>query len=482
MQISRAVQAAMPGEPGAFAAAIMTGDRSGMGQDTLRDLRASNLAHLLAISGLHMGLLTGFVFALVRLGFAAVPVVALRLPVKKIAAVAAMLVGAFYLALSGGNVATERAYIMVSVMFVAVLLDRRALTLRAVAMAAILVLVLEPIALTGPGFQMSFAATTALVVVFGWMRRLEMHTWPRWTRPVVSVFVSSLVAGLATAPIAAAHFNQISHYGLIANLLSVPLMGVLVMPAAVLAACLAPLGLAGIGLWLMEQGLRWILWVAHGVAAQDGALSHVVAPGPLVLPVFSLGVLGFILWRGRARALGLGVAALAFVLWSGTERPDLLVADDGALIGRMTPEGRALSKDRGSGFVAGIWLENDGAPVAQEVAAKRAGLTREGRQVTAMLGPYAVLHANGKTALAELVGCGGADVLVSNQVNAGARPCLVLDLSVLRRTGSVALSLDPQGALVLRTAREVTGLRPWNRQGAPDPGAPPLALLAARDQ
>ena len=482
MQISRAVQAAMPGEPGAFAAAIMTGDRSGMGQDTLRDLRASNLAHLLAISGLHMGLLTGFVFALVRLGFAAVPVVALRLPVKKIAAVAAMLVGAFYLALSGGNVATERAYIMVSVMFVAVLLDRRALTLRAVAMAAILVLVLEPIALTGPGFQMSFAATTALVVVFGWMRRLEMHTWPRWTRPVVSVFVSSLVAGLATAPIAAAHFNQISHYGLIANLLSVPLMGVLVMPAAVLAACLAPLGLAGIGLWLMEQGLRWILWVAHGVAAQDGALSHVVAPGPLVLPVFSLGVLGFILWRGRARALGLGVAALAFVLWSGTERPDLLVADDGALIGRMTPEGRALSKDRGSGFVAGIWLENDGAPVAQEVAAKRAGLTREGRQVTAMLGPYAVLHANGKTALAELVGCGGADVLVSNQVDAGARPCLVLDLSVLRRTGSVALSLDPQGALVLRTAREVTGLRPWNRQGAPERGAPPLALLAARDQ
>ena len=135
-------------------AAIMSGDRSGMGQDTLRNLRSSNLAHLLAISGLHMGLLTAFVFAVVRCGLVLIPGVGLRWPVKRIAAVAALAAGAFYLALSGGNVATERAFIMVAVMFVAVLLGRRALTLRAVAMAAIIVLILHPNALMGPGFQM----------------------------------------------------------------------------------------------------------------------------------------------------------------------------------------------------------------------------------------------------------------------------------------------------------------------------------------
>ncbi|MDH5799103.1 MAG: ComEC family competence protein, partial [Paracoccaceae bacterium] len=132
-KISGAVQAALPGEAGAFAAAIMTGDRSGIGQDTLDHLRASNLSHLLAISGLHMGLLTGFVFGLLRLAMALWPRLALNWPTKKIAALGALAAGAAYLALSGGNVATERAFIMVAVAFGAVLTDRRVLTLRAVA-------------------------------------------------------------------------------------------------------------------------------------------------------------------------------------------------------------------------------------------------------------------------------------------------------------------------------------------------------------
>lgn len=468
MQISRAVQAAMPGETGAFAAAIMTGDRSGMGQGTLRDLRASNLAHLLAISGLHMGLLTGCVFALVRMVLSLIPHTALRWPVKKIAAIAAITVGAGYLALSGGNVATERAFIMISVMFVAVLLDRRALTLRAVAMAAILVLVIEPIALVGPGFQMSFAATTALVVVFGQMRRFDLSKLPTWTRPVLSVFISSFVAGLATAPIAAAHFNQIAHYGLIANLLSVPLMGVLVMPSAVLAACLAPLGLAGIGLWLMDLGLRWILWVAHLVSSQDGALSHVVAPGRWVLPLLVLGLLFVVLWQGRARVVGTVAVIGAFGLWALTDRPTLLVADNGGLIGQMGTQGRVLSRAKGSGFVAGIWLENDGRPVAQEFAAARDGLTRDGRWVTARLGHYRVIQATGKTALADLAGCDGADVMITNQVDDTPRPCLTFDLRRLRQSGSIAFDLDADGHLQITTARDVTGTRPWNVHALPN--------------
>ena len=476
MAISRAVQEAMPGEAGAFAAALMTGDRSGMGQDSLAALRASNLAHLLAISGLHMGLLTGFVFAVVRYGLALVPPLALRLPTKKIAAVIALIVGAFYLALSGGNVATERAFVMVAVMLVAVLLGRRALTLRAVAIAAIIVLVWQPEALTGPGFQMSFAATIALVAVFRALRGAELHRLPRWTRPVLSVFVSSLVAGLATAPYAAAHFNIVSHYGLIANLVSVPLMGVLVMPAAVLAACLWPLGLAWIGLAVMEPGLRWILFVAQTTAAQPHAISHVIAPPGTVLPILTLAMLWLILWQGRARFAGLAIAALAFVIWQQGSRPDLLIADDGALIGVLGPEGRALSKPTGGSFSAGIWLENDGAPVAQDIAAARDGLQRDGRVVTALLGEWRILQVSGKTALATLQGCGGADVLVVNQVDEVARPCLVYDLTGLRGTGALAMDLTEAGDLRIDTASARAGNRPWNgRKGPAD-----AALLLSR--
>ena len=466
MAISTAVQAAMPGETGAFAAAIMTGDRSGMGQDTLTDLRAANLAHLLAISGLHMGLLTGFVFAVIRYGIALVPGLALRVPAKKIAAICALMVGAFYLALSGGNVATERAFIMVAVMLVAVLLDRRALTLRAVAIAAVIVLAWQPEAMMGPGFQMSFAATTALVAAFAGLRRFELWRLPRWTRPVLSVVVSSFIAGLATAPFAAAHFNQIAHYGLIANVLSVPLMGVLVMPAAVLAACLAPLGLWEVGLWLMDKGLAWILLVADVVSGRPGALSHIWAPHMAVLPVLTLGLLWALLIRGKARWGGLIGVVAAALIWAQSSRPALLVADNGGLMGVATLDGRALSKARGSGFVAGIWLENDGAPVAQDVAAARGGLQVGTRRVQAQIGGWKVMQVSGKTALADVVGCDGVDVLITNQTDTVARPCAVFDEIRLRETGALAMDVSADGALVITTAQQVAGARAWNGRTA----------------
>ena len=152
MDLSARIKTALPGERGAVAAALMTGDRTALSADLLRDLRRANLAHLLAISGLHMGLVSGFVFALVRLMLAAVPYIGLRVPAKKIAALAALTAAAGYLLLSGGNVATERAFVMVAVMLVALLFDRRAISLRAVAVAALIVLVLRPESAVKSGF------------------------------------------------------------------------------------------------------------------------------------------------------------------------------------------------------------------------------------------------------------------------------------------------------------------------------------------
>ena len=460
--LADAVHKQIDGEAGAFAAAIMTGDRSAMSQKTIGNLRATNLAHLLAISGLHMGLLTGFVFAVIRFGLALIPWIALRIPTKKIAAIFSLLIGAAYLALSGGSVATERAYIMVAVMLVAVLLDRRALTLRAVAMAATIVLIIQPEALVGPGFQMSFAATTALVLVFGQMRRFNTQRLPKWARAVLSVVLSSAVAGFATAPFAAAHFNMFAHYGLIANLLSVPLMGLVVMPAAVLAVCFAPIGGWGAGLWLMEKGLLWILYVADRVANIEGGLGHVIAPHAAVLPVLTLGLLWLSLWQGRARFAGLVVAIFAGVLWMQSTRPAVLIADSGGLIGVMGENGRALSRAKGSGFVAGIWLENDGNPVAQDIAAARGGYDVSGRETRVVLGAWKILQVSGKTALSALAGCGGADILIATVEDQIDRPCQVFDIIALRNTGSLALEVLENGDLKITTASDVAGNRPWN--------------------
>ncbi len=471
MALAAHVRKIVPGESGAFAAAIMTGDRSGMGQDTLQALRDSNLAHLIAISGLHMGLLAGFLFGGLRLMFLMVPPLALRWPIKKIAALGALAGAAGYLALSGGNIATERAFIMVAVALIAITLDRRALSLRSVAMAALLVLLIWPEALLGPGFQMSFAATVALVAVFAAKRDLpEYWRAPRWLSPVLAVCLSSFIAGAATAPIGMAHFNQVSHYGLLANLVSVPLMGLVVMPAAVLAALLLPFGLDWLALWPMRLGLDWILGVAHEVASWEGAVSHVPAPEPLVLPILTLGALFVILWQGRLRVLGVVPILIAVLLWQQTERPLVLISEDGALVGVMTAEGRALSKAVGAGFVAENWLENDGDGALQEEAAAR-WPEQDGQGIRHYdLAGFQLVHVQGKRAMAAFTGCGKNDIVVANTEPSKSMSCTVFDPESLSRTGATALVEEPGGLRVM-TVQDVAGHRLWH--GAAPKTPPP---------
>lgn len=452
MAASARIQSHLSGDVGGFAAAITTGDRSAMSRKALEDLRASNLAHLLAISGLHMGLLTAVVFAALRLLLVAHPWTALHWPTKGIAAVGALIAAAGYLALSGGNVATQRAFIMVAVALGALILGRRALSLRAVAVAATIVLVLRPEALMGPGFQMSFAATTALVAVFGVLRGIETGYLPRWAKPVFGVFVSSAVAGLATAPFAAAHFNTIAHYGLIANLLSVPLMGVLVIPAAVAALVLSAVGLEILGLWVMGLGLRWILTVADTVAQIEGARGYVPVPGPWVLPLIALGCLVLVLIQGRLRFAGIVSVVAAFMLWSVAERPDMLVSDQGTLVGWMTPDGRALSRAKGAGFAARNWLENDGDGDSQENAAAR-------------WASPPVIHLSGKRAVAAFQTCPIGHIIVSSvkSPELADHACLLIEPDSLKHTGALALTRDPQDQTGWRitTARAVAGDRLW---------------------
>ncbi|RPE71191.1 competence protein ComEC [Pacificibacter maritimus] len=478
-KLSLAIQNSLSGQAGAFAAAILTGDRSAISAQTVENLRASNLSHLLAISGLHMGLLTGVIFSTLRGILALIPYTFYHWPNKKIAAVAALIGGACYLALSGWNVATERAYIMVSMMFIAVLLDRQAITLRAVAMAAMLILLLRPEVLPEPGFQMSFAATTALVAVFSILRGFKvMYKWPRFLTGAFTVVLSSAVAGVATAPVAAAHFNRIADLGLIANVISVPVMGAVVMPAAVIAAVLAPFGLQHWAFAVMEPAIRWLLYVADRVAQIEGAVTWIKSPPTATLPLIALGGLFVLLWKGRSQFLGLLPVILGFLFWAGGDRPSLLVSSDGGLIGRMTAEGRALNKDTGGSFAASSWLENDGDFPSQTKAAAR-------YMPPLGLSGISIAHVSGRGWQARAdAACKSYDIVILNQdLDFSAElPCLMLDLSYLERSGSLAFFADPDG-IQIQTAHGASGIRLWT---APDIsigryGRAPVSPMVYRD-
>ena len=473
MKMSAAMQDRIGGQAGAVASALMTGDRSGISEATNRMMRDSNLFHIISISGLHMGMLAGFVYAATRLLVVAFQALGGRghtLPAHKLAAVVAILAAAAYLWLSGGGVATERAFLMVAVMLGAILADRRALSLRTVALAAVVILALAPEALLTPGFQMSFAATVALIVIYPpWQRMGARLPW--LIRPVVMLVLTSVVAGLATSPIAAAHFSRMAHYGVLANLLVVPVTGVLIMPMGPVAALLAPLGLEGPALWLMGLGTRWMLAVGEWVAGLDGAVSHVVQPGPLVLPLMGMGaVLAVLCWTGgwpwrNPRVLaGLAMIVAAGGLWFGTTRPVLLISGQGDAVGVIGPEGRATSKPKGGAFTVAEWLEKDGDGADQPTAAARPGWSGPSKERHAVLAETEILHLTGKgAAVVAAAACRTGVIIVSDQdIGAVAGGCRLLDLRPLRDSGAMAAFVQG-GALAWVSTADISGGRPWAR-------------------
>lgn len=453
-RLSAGIMGQVAADAGAFAAGALTGDQSQISAQVVDDLRVSSLAHLLAISGMNMAFLTGFVFALTRTGLALAPALALRINTKKVAAVLAFGVALFYLILSGANVATTRAFLMVMLLLGAVLLDRRVLTLRSAATAAFILLIWQPESLLAPGFQLSFAATIALIAGFAPAENfLRARGMPGWLAPGAMLVVTSVIAGLATAPFSAATFNRLSAYGLLANLLTVPVMSVL-MGAGAVAALLAPLGLSAPALAVMGWAAQWILGVAHWIAGLKGAITPVPQPGPWVVPLITIGALWVLVWQGRVRHLGLAALALGFALWGLEQRPALLISSDGVLAGVLGPQGRALSAPKGAGFAADSWLTDDGDLALQREAARRPGFEGEqtarhfaiaGLRGVILSGKDAAKHLNAACAVAELV------VLPLRLGPAPAIPkgCTVIDANVLAQSGALAGLQHDDGLLLV---------------------------------
>jgi competence protein ComEC len=309
------------------------------------------------------------VFFTVRALLALFPVLTAGFPIKKWAAAAALAAAAFYLLLSGAEVATQRSFFMTAVVLIAVIVDRRAVTFRTLAVAAMIVLVLAPEALVHPSFQMSFAATLGLValVQIGMPRLFaspdhsttaKVAMWGG--RELITLVLASFVAGLATTPYAAFHFHRVTPYGVLANLAAMPVVSALVMPAGLLGLLAMPFGLDGVFWWLMGLGIDWMIAVTQWVASLPGAIGRMAAfgTGPLIAASIGLVLLGLL--RTPLRWSG-AIVLLLSTLWAlSVPQPDVLISGDGHNVAVRGKDGRLhLMRSAKDAFLLKEWLAAD---------------------------------------------------------------------------------------------------------------------------
>ncbi len=342
---------------GGFAAALVSGDRSFMSEDDTEALRASGLSHIISISGLHLSILGGLVFLLVKRTLVFIEPVALRIAVQKPAAIVAILACLAYLVVSGGAVETQRSFVMAAIVFGAVIFDRAAISLRTFAIAMIAVVLLQPESVVSPGFQMSFAATGALIAAFEVWRNRRSRS-DTVLGPIafswVSIIVTSVVAGLATMPYAIYHFDRASPIGLVANLAATPVITFLSAPAAACAFLLAPFGQSEIGLRLFGYSLELVLSIGHFFADFEGEVTpsaNLMPASAMILATFALGA-GAATTGAARYVLGgaFGISALA-AWWAAP-----------LFLAHWSPSGDLFAANRRDGITRLALVDADGLP------------------------------------------------------------------------------------------------------------------------
>ncbi|MCX7683699.1 MAG: ComEC family competence protein [Acetobacteraceae bacterium] len=493
-EVERRVAEAIPGPAGAVAAALLTGRQRAIPPEDIRAMRDSGLAHLLAVSGLHIGIVMGVAFAVVAALLRLFPPLLARADIRKGAALAALLAGLGYLLLTGAAVPVQRAFAMAALVMLGLFLDRTALSLRTVAAAATLVLLLRPDLLLGPSFQMSFAAVLALVAGFEAARpHLDrLRQAPAWWRVpalwAAGLLLSSVLAAAATMPFGLHHFGRLQWYGVAANAVAVPLTGMLVMPAGMAGLLLMPLGLEHWALGPMGWGVERILAVAHAVASWPGAAEAAV-PLPAAGAVLAgFGLCWLCLWRTRWRLAGLPILALGLSAGAWQRPPDLLLSADSRWILVRLPEGAFAERGRGAGAfqrdaMLRAWALAAAAPLPRAGAAAGGAIRCDaaGCRIVLPGGEVLLLRARPNEDRPGLTPerCAGVALVVSAAPLRGRCPGVpVLDRFSTWRDGAHSVWVEAGGARVL-SDRAVRGDRPWvpppprPRPAAPGAEPPP---------
>lgn len=472
--LSRHVQRRVPGAEGAIAAALATGDRGAISEEDADAMRRSGLAHLLSISGLHVTALVGLVIFVVFRLLALNPRWALHWPLMLIAAGGGAVAGISYTLLTGYEVPTVRSCVAALLVLAALAIGREALTLRLVAAGALIVLLLWPEALTGPSFQMSFAAIVAIVALgeSRWFQHLlarrEEAVVLRLARNLLGLFLTGLAVEAALAPIALFHFHKAGLLGSLANLIAIPLTTFVIMPFEAAALLFDVVGLGTPFWWVTGKALSLLLAVAHGVAASPFAVASLPAFQPMAFGLVSIGGLWALLWRCRWRWGGVAPLLLGVVMMIFAPHPDVLVTGDGRHVALRLADGRlALLRDRAGDYIRDTLSESAGyegelAAIASMPTA-RCSTDLCAVRILGKAEAWEVLITRSPVRLPWrrlVANCARADIVVSDRrLPRGCVPrWLKLDRDFLSRSGGVAIYLDDRR---FRTVRQPGDRHPW---------------------
>lgn len=496
--LARRIDAIVGGDAGAIAAAMVTGKRDLLSNEAKDVIREAGIFHIITISGVQMTLVAGIFFVGVRRLLALSKTLALSYPIKKWAALCAIFAAIFYDIATGSRVGTERALFMTLIMLASVLLDRQALTMRNLALAACLVILLQPEAIAGASFQLSFAAVAALVAVHearmsaAEYSREELHRLgtllpnagqspapPRilrlFLRPgPLGLLFATFCATTATASFMAYNFHELSPYVLIGNPLTLAAIEVFAVPGAILGTALYPLGLDGLVWHYVGLGIDGVMWAARIIGSFPGSTIHLPAFAPWAIVFLSLAVLSSVLWRtALLRATALPLAVLGVMGAAAGPSFDLAVAPTGDAVAFRSESGRLAAIGRGrNSFATEQWLRADADGRSPSEALIRSGCDRLGCVGRLADGRIVALDFDPQ-AFAE--DCLRADIVVTPRfAPSGCAAPVVIGRDTLETTGAVALTFGQDGKAHMRSARAPDEDRPWS----PAPRRPPAARPA----
>lgn len=477
---ARKVEAVVPHPEASIVSALLLGERAAIPEDTWQDIRAAGLAHVISISGLHISMIAMGIFFVVRFVMALFPRLALYYPIKKYAALIALIGAVAYAVMVGLSVPTLRSVMMTGLILGAVMLDRSPFSLRLVALSAFMILLMTPEAITGPSFQMSFAAVACLIFFYeetrnfwaarnkggGWFRKLSLI--------LIGTCVTSVIATIATAPFTLYHFQQFPIYSVIGNVLAFPVIAFVIMPAAIFTYLLMPFGLDPLPLWIMGKGVSAMLWISGEIAGWQYASLNLVAWPLGALICFVIAGLWVMLVKGSVR----WIAFLPFIIGLGFvllhRPPDILVSSSGKLAMIMADDKTAwLSSRRSDKFTAENWIRAAGIDPSMVTTWPNEGVLEKGPVrlscdpqgcIANIRGVNTGFSFNPRTVSED---CGHARIIFA-QDPVGTKVCTestVVDRWDLKDNGAYAVWID-DGDITIKTVTGERGHRPWTGAGA----------------
>ncbi|GAA4719761.1 ComEC/Rec2 family competence protein [Sphingomonas lutea] len=469
------IATSLPERPAGIAIALATGDQNSVDAEDAEAMRRSGLTHLLSVSGLHIAAVVAVAMWLALKLLALSERLALRFNLVLVAAGVGAAAGVGYTLLTGAQVPTVRSCIAALLVLAGIALGREAISIRLIAVGAIVVLLFRPEALAGASFQMSFAAVTALVALYSsrWGRRMlerrDEGSFARIGRALLAMVLTGLAVEAALIPMALYHFHRAGLYGVAANIAAIPLTTFVIMPAEAGALLLDSIGLGKPLWWVTDVALGALLGLAHWVASARGAVAMLPSMPGWAFGTIIAGGLWLCLWTSRMRLLGLVPALIGAIGAATAPTPDLLITGDGRHLAVVRADGTPmLLRERSGDYIRSVLAESaafDGDPLPLgdlpgsdcSRDACVAELGDAGRRWRLL-----AIRSSQRIDWAALTrACAAADIAVADRrLPRGCTPrWLKLDRAALAQSGGVAIFLDDPPRL--DTVADRVGDHPW---------------------